>query len=225
MKPLWKRILSGAAAVLAACSLFAAPVSAGWVQSGAKWWYKNADGSYPKSSWSQITDKWYRFDSSGWMLTGWQKVGKSWYYLGTDGAMKTGWLELDGKRYYLKSSGAMATGTATVDGKSYTFSASGVLEESAANRIVYWGETPPESGRGAFLSGRTLRRRVVSDHRPPHGEGTLPHLRRMGGSGADPPRPALSGTGRIPTAPCFQGRDALLRLQLRDGLFTETLPR
>ena len=30
MKPLWKRILSGAAAVLAACSLFAAPVSAGW---------------------------------------------------------------------------------------------------------------------------------------------------------------------------------------------------
>ena len=141
MKPLWKRILSGAAAVLATCSLFAAPVSAGWVQSGAKWWYKNADGSYPKSSWSQITDKWYRFDSSGWMLTGWQKVGKSWYYLGTDGAMKTGWLELDGKRYYLKSSGAMATGTATVDGKSYTFSASGVLEESAANHIVYWGET------------------------------------------------------------------------------------
>ena len=121
MKPLWKRILSGAAAVLAACSLFAAPVSAGWVQSGAKWGYKNADGSYPKSSWSQITDKWYRFDSSGWMLTGWQKVGKSWYYLGTDGAM--------------------ATGTATVDGKSYTFSASGVLEESAANHIVYWGET------------------------------------------------------------------------------------
>lgn len=73
--------MSGAAAVLAACSLFAAPVSAGWVQSGAKWWYKNADGSYPKSSWSQITDKWYRFDSSG------------------------------------------------------------VLEESAANHIVYWGET------------------------------------------------------------------------------------
>lgn len=82
-----------------------------------------------------------RFGSSGWMLTGWQKVGKSWYYLGTDGAMKTGWLELDGKRYYLKSSGAMATGTATVDGKSYNFSASGVLEESAANHIVYWGET------------------------------------------------------------------------------------
>lgn len=72
---------------------------------------------------------------------------------------------------------------------------------------------PPESGRGAFLSGRTLRRRVVPDHRPPHGEGTLPHLRRMGGSGADLPRPALSGTGRIPTAPCLQGRGALLRLQ------------
>lgn len=71
----------------------------------------------------------------------------------------------------------------------------------------------PESGKGAFLSGRTLRRRVVPDHRPPHGEGTLSHLRRMGGSGADLPRPALSGTGRIPTAPCLQGRGALLRLQ------------
>lgn len=31
--------------------------------------------------------------------------------------------------------------------------------------------------------------------------------------GADLPRPALSGTGRIPTAPCLQGRGALLRLQ------------
>ena len=41
----------------------------------------------------------------------------------------------------------------------------------------------------------------------------------------DLPCPALSGTERIPTAPCLQGRGALLRLQLRDGLFTETLPR
>ena len=161
MKNAWKRTLSGVAAVMAACSIFAAPVSAGWIPSGEKWWYKNSDGSYPQSGWSQISDKWYRFDASGWMLTGWQKVGKvwyylgtdgamktgwqkvgqSWYYLGTDGVMKTGWLKLDGKSYYLKASGAMVTGNITIDGKSCTFSASGVLEESAANHIVYWGET------------------------------------------------------------------------------------
>ncbi len=152
MKNIWKRILSAAVAVTAACSMFAAPVSAAWVQTGSRWWYQNADGTYPHSGWSQISGKWYLFDSAGYMLTGWQQVngvwyylnpagdmatgwkqvGNAWYYLDGSGAMKTGWLDLNGSKYYLNSAGVMLTGTQTIDGKTYTFSASGALTGSSA---------------------------------------------------------------------------------------------
>ena len=44
-----------------------------WVQTpeNGKWWYRNADGSYPANSWQQIGDKWYFFDAQGYMATGW----------------------------------------------------------------------------------------------------------------------------------------------------------
>jgi hypothetical protein len=122
-----------------------------WVGLGSRWWYRRADGSYPRAGWSKIDGRWYLFDANGWMLTGWQKVKDKWYYLGgasdgamksgwqkisekwyylggaDDGAMKTGWLDDKGKRYYLASSGAMVTDTQTIDGKAYTFDGSGAL--------------------------------------------------------------------------------------------------
>ena len=91
--------------------------NAGWVQSGSKWWYRNADGSYPASCWKQIDGSWYLFDGSGYMRTGWAQVGGSWYYLKGSGAMATGWQQVGGSWYYLKGSGAMATGWYTVDGE------------------------------------------------------------------------------------------------------------
>ncbi len=91
--------------------------SAGWVQSGSKWWYRNADGSYPASCWKQIDGSWYLFDGSGYMRTGWAQVDGSWYYLKGSGAMATGWQQVGGSWYYLKGSGAMATGWYTVDGE------------------------------------------------------------------------------------------------------------
>lgn len=162
MKKYLKWIASAAAMVIA-CAAFASPVSAGWVQSGSRWWYQNADGSYPQSEWSCIAQKWYLFDEEGYMLTGWQytggkwyylnpngdmaagwkKVGNVWYYLDASGAMKTGWLTLNGSTYYLSQSGAMLTGTQTIGGKTYTFSADGALVQDTAadDRIVYWGKT------------------------------------------------------------------------------------
>ena len=29
-----------------------------WVQSGSKWWYRHADGSYTRSNWEKIDGAW-----------------------------------------------------------------------------------------------------------------------------------------------------------------------
>ena len=145
MKKVWKKFFVTLTAVAAACSMLAAPVSAGWKQTGPQWWYQNDDGSFPKSGWASISDRWYLFDDEGYMLTGWQQVdgdwyylsssgamatgwkqlGNTWYYLGGGGVMKTGWQQIGGTWYYFEDWGGMVTGTKTIGGKSYTFSSSG----------------------------------------------------------------------------------------------------
>ena len=87
-------------------------VQAGWVQSGNRWWYRHADGSYTKSGWEMIKGQWYLFDRDGWMLTGWQRAGGTWYYLQSSGAMLgQGWHAIDGKWYQMYADGAMASNT------------------------------------------------------------------------------------------------------------------
>lgn len=61
--------------------------SAGWKQDGRGWWYVNADGSYPRSSWQMINGKWYFFASNGYMSTGWIQWKGAYYYCAADGAM------------------------------------------------------------------------------------------------------------------------------------------
>lgn len=115
----------------------------GWVQEGSRWWYHQADGSYPAGQWSYISDKWYLFDKAGYMLSGWQlwsghyyyltsngdmvtgwlENDKRWYYLNpSDGHMMTGWLEAANGRYYLNSDGTRAAGWVNIDGKWHYFS-------------------------------------------------------------------------------------------------------
>ncbi len=77
-----------------------------WVKSGNRWWFRHADGSYPKNNWEYI-DGWYHFDSSGWMQKGWQKISGKWYYFSSSGLMLTGWQKIGGAWYYMNSSGAM----------------------------------------------------------------------------------------------------------------------
>ena len=118
-------------------------ISDSWLQSGSRWWYKHADGSYTTNGWEKINGVWYRFDNSGWMQTGWVKDG-SWYYLDGSGAMKTGWVKDNGSWYYLQDSGAMKTGWMKVSGKWYYAYSSGALAINTTTpdgyRVNYNGE-------------------------------------------------------------------------------------
>ncbi len=82
-----------------------------WIQEEGtgRWWYQNADGSYPANGWWQdpATGTWYFFDAQGYI--------------------QTGWIDWNGSRYYCTESGAMAVGEYTIDGNLCRFDASGVL--------------------------------------------------------------------------------------------------
>ena len=72
---------------------------AGWVQSGNRWWYRHADGSYTKNGWEKINGQWYYFDNAGWMVAN-QWIGD--YYVTSNGAMATNtWIG----NYYVDGSG------------------------------------------------------------------------------------------------------------------------
>ena len=121
------KVENGKATLLATPQLVASaekPVAqAAWVQSGSRWWYKHADGSYTTNGWEKINGTWYYFDQAGWMATGWVKDNGTWYYLENSGAMKASqWFEVGGKWYYVNGSGALAVNT-TVDG--YTVNGNG----------------------------------------------------------------------------------------------------
>ncbi len=102
----------------------------GWKQTNGKWWYKNVDGSYPKSCWQTIDGKQYHFDKSGYMQTGWLQDGGQWYYLNSNGNPVTGWQKISSKWYYFNSECIMVTGTQVIDGKTYIFNSSGVMQAS-----------------------------------------------------------------------------------------------
>ena len=100
-----------------------------WIQDEKGWWYKRADGSYPKNSWGYEAyngkSYWYYFLDSGYMATGWVEVNGSKYYLfpnsdGWKGRMLTGWQWIGGNCYYLdpqgQNEGALYRNTTTPDG-------------------------------------------------------------------------------------------------------------
>ena len=107
--------------------------AAGWVSSGGRWWYRNADGSYPRSTWKLINGSWYYFESDGWMATGWKKLGGEWYYLTSSGAMATGWVKLNGKYYFMNGSGVMQHDT-WVDNGAYYVNSDGVWVEGKTSQ-------------------------------------------------------------------------------------------
>lgn len=87
--------------------------SGAWIQDTVGWWYKNQDGTYPKSCWQQLSyngnTEWYHFDEKGYMQTGWfTDTDGNIYYLhaigdGTRGRMVTGWNLIDEKWYYFNT--------------------------------------------------------------------------------------------------------------------------
>lgn len=101
-------------------------VAAGWVKDSNGWWYRNADGTWPKSKWVKL-DAWYWFSSAGYAACNcWKKINGFWYWFGTDCRMKTGWVKLKGLWYYLNPKkdgnwpeGSARTGWLTYKGKKY----------------------------------------------------------------------------------------------------------
>ena len=119
-----------------------------WMQEGERWWYRNADGTYPKSCWKTISGSAYYFNEAGWLVTGWFKDqgkwyylteygmkknewlsdGKTWYYLTGDGSMAVGWVMTGGAWYYMNSNGVMQTGWQQIQKEWYYLKENGVMQ-------------------------------------------------------------------------------------------------
>lgn len=100
--------------------------TAKWVHDNVGWWYRRADGSYPKSQWL-LLDCYYYFNDKGYALANeWLNYGGNWYWLKDDCRMATGWQYIDKHWYYLnptgtknKPVGAMLDGWQYIDGQWY----------------------------------------------------------------------------------------------------------
>lgn len=128
------------------------------LSSGNRWWWRNADGTYPASKWATEGTHTYAFDAEGWIRTGWYKegdtwyyfhsngqmakgwvaVGGTWYYMNAQGAMQTGWLKDGAHTYYLEASGAMATGWKKLGGQWYYFHSNGQMARGWAQAAGTW---------------------------------------------------------------------------------------
>lgn len=111
-----------------------------WIKTNAGWWFRFADGSYPKAAgatnsgsgnssaaqsyeWVQIDGNWWSFDSNGYLGTGWilDQIYGNWFYVDSNTGMKTGWVQINGKWYYFNpvsdgTKGTMFANRMTPDG-------------------------------------------------------------------------------------------------------------
>ena len=110
-----------------------------WVQDAGGWWYRFADGTYPRGQALVIDGGTYRFDQSGHALTGWVRDGGYWFHHGASGAMSTGWLVDGGAWYYLVPGwGAMAIGWVEDGGSWYYMDPSGRMSTGWVSDGGYW---------------------------------------------------------------------------------------
>ena len=88
-----------------------APQGGAWISDSVGWWYRYADGSYPRNGAALIDGATYRFDASGYMRTGWVSEAGSWFYHDASGAQASGWVKDGASWYYLDpATGRMVTG-------------------------------------------------------------------------------------------------------------------
>ena len=80
-----------------------------WHINNQGWWYRNADGSYPRRTWENIGDRWYYFDAAGYLHKGWVSCHGDWYYMDDKGYMVKGRAcTIGNKDYYFHADGHMA---------------------------------------------------------------------------------------------------------------------
>ena len=90
-----------------------------WNQDSVGWWYRFADGSYPKQSWQLLPWEgafaWYYFDETGYLKSGWfTDADGQVYYLseqhdGTFGRMAAGWNKVGGAWQFFNDDPAKGT--------------------------------------------------------------------------------------------------------------------
>lgn len=78
-----------------------AQAKAGWVKDSKGWWYRNADGTWPKNTWKKIGGKWYWFGADGYAVHDcWKKLSGSWYYFDSScAALQSTCAKIKGKWY------------------------------------------------------------------------------------------------------------------------------
>lgn len=103
---------------------------AAWVKDSVGWWYRYADGTYPKSQWLKL-DAWYYFNAKGYALSDEWIYYKNKYYNVSNNCQPVGSMmrnHWQGK-YYLRDDGKMAHGeTLEIGGKEYVFAEDGKVE-------------------------------------------------------------------------------------------------
>ncbi len=82
----------------------------GWQLDNVGWWYRFADGTYPRNGWLQVNNVWYCFDAVGYMRTGWIQAQDGYYYYcdASSGAMLTNVWTPD--NYYVDANGRWIPG-------------------------------------------------------------------------------------------------------------------
>lgn len=133
------------------------PSQVGWVEDKDGWWYRFADGSYPKNAWHEISGKWYYFGYDGYMQTGWQTIAGNTYYLSGNGDMQRGWLEYGRQWYFMNpSSGQMMKGWNLSDGKwFYMDTSTGVMQTGWMTSNGKWYYLDPNH-KGAMSTNTTI---------------------------------------------------------------------
>ena len=92
------------------------PAYAAWERDSIGWWWKNQDGSYPKSGVATINGNMYIFDSNGYLVENQWVMMRSgaWRYCLPGGIVATDrWID---NTYYVDSNGLMMTNAWTPDG-------------------------------------------------------------------------------------------------------------
>lgn len=115
----------------------------GWILDKTGWWYRNADGSYPKNQWTLIGGDWYWFDTNGYAVHDtWKELNGQWYYFKSDCRMVKGWRKVDGKWYYLNP-------------QAYTNHPEGAMKDGWLLDGRFWYYLNPKVGgpRGAMCTG------------------------------------------------------------------------
>ena len=125
-------------------------IKGAWIKKDGKWWYRYADGSYPKNGTQKIGSATYYFDTNGWMKTGWQKISNKWYYFKSSGAMATGWQKVKSKWYFMNAEGVMQTGKITDKGKTYFLDGNGAMKTGWVQQGSSWYYT---NKSGAMTTG------------------------------------------------------------------------